>query len=437
MHPFPRDTSPDSTLALLSEGYRFVMNRCERHGSDVFETRLMLRKAVCVMGEDAARMFYEPDRFTRKGAMPITTLMLLQDRGAAQTLDGEAHRWRKRMLMALMEPEAIRRLCGEVATEWRAALPGWETAGRVVLLDAVRAILCRAVCRWAGVPLTEGEAGPRTAEFAAMIDGAGAVGPRNWRGLLLRTRTERWARGLIEDVRAGRLALTEGDAQSRALHVIATHRGPDGNLLDTTTAAVELINILRPVVAIAHYVVFAALALHEHPEQRTALQDASPEELERFVQEVRRFYPFFPLVAGRVRTPFDWRGHRFAEGGWVLLDLYGTCHDPRIWNDPERFRPERFRGREPGAFTLIPQGGGGHLRGHRCAGEWITIEVVKTTVRLLTREMRYGVPAQDLALDLSRMPAMPRSRFVITDVAPRRKADAVLDPPVAWSRHAH
>lgn len=280
MHPIPRDASPDSTLALLSEGYRFVMNRCERHGSDIFETRLMLRKAICVMGEEAAGMFYEPDRFTRKGAMPITTLMLLQDRGAAQTLDGEAHRWRKRMLMALMEPENIRRLCGEVAAEWRAALPGWERAERVVLLDAVRAILCRAVCRWAGVPLAEEEAGPRTAEFAAMIDGAGAVGLRNWRGLLLRTRTERWARGLIEDVRAGRLVMTEGDAESRAIHAIATHRGLDGNRLDTVTASVELINILRPVVAIAQYVVFAAMALHEHPEQRAALQDASPEEVE-------------------------------------------------------------------------------------------------------------------------------------------------------------
>ncbi|QCO18969.1 hypothetical protein D3869_27330 (plasmid) [Azospirillum brasilense] len=26
MHPIPRDTSPDSTLARLSEGYRFVTN---------------------------------------------------------------------------------------------------------------------------------------------------------------------------------------------------------------------------------------------------------------------------------------------------------------------------------------------------------------------------------------------------------------------------
>jgi hypothetical protein len=32
--------------------------------SDVFETRLMLRKVICTMGEEAATMFYPADRFT-------------------------------------------------------------------------------------------------------------------------------------------------------------------------------------------------------------------------------------------------------------------------------------------------------------------------------------------------------------------------------------
>jgi fatty-acid peroxygenase len=32
--------------------------------------------------------------------------------------------------------------------------------------------------------------------------------------------------------------------------------------------------------------------------------------------------------------------------------------------------------------------------------------------------MRYEVPEQDLSIDLSRMPAVPRSRFVISGVRP-------------------
>jgi len=173
-----RDGRLDSSLALLSEGYGFVMNRCRRYGSDVFVTRLMLETAVCMMGEEAARVFYEPGRFTRKRALPMPTLLLLQDTGSAQVLDGEAHRARKRMFMALMTPDSIRRLAEMTAEEWRRRLRAWEAMDRVVLLPEARGILCRAVCRWAGVPLSDSEADRRTAEFAAMVDGAGSVGPR-------------------------------------------------------------------------------------------------------------------------------------------------------------------------------------------------------------------------------------------------------------------
>ena len=409
-----RTLREDETLALLSEGYEFIPNRCEHHRSDLFETRLMLTRAVCITGEEAAEVFYEPGRFTRKGALPQTTLRLLQDRGSAQVLDGEAHRWRKRMFMSLMSPEGIRRLNERADDCWRTRLGRWEGAHEVVLLGEVEEILCRAACAWAGVPLSESEAAQRTREFAAMIDGAGSVGPRNWRGHILRRRTERWIRDVVGRVRAGELDAPEGSAA----HAIAFHRGPDGEPLEEEVAAVELINVLRPVVAVARFVTFAALALHEYPECARELRTGDDGHLERFVQEVRRFYPFFPFVGGRAREDFGWRGRRFARGSWVLLDLYGTNRDARIWGDPEVFRPDRFRQWDGSPFGFIPQGGGDHYADHRCAGEWITIELVKGAVRVLTGSMRYEVPEQDLSIDLSRMPAVPRSRFVISGVRP-------------------
>ena len=412
MAGIPRDESLDGTLALLSNGYTFISDRCRRYGSDIFETRLMLRKAVCIMGEDAARIFYEPDRFTRKGAMPQTTLRLLQDKGSVQQLDGEAHRWRKRMFMSLMTPDAIRHLADLTDREWRARAAEWQAMDRVVLLDEVRGILCRAVCAWAGVPLSADEVGRSTREFGAMIDEAGTVGPRNLWGLMLRGRSERWIRGIVDAIRAGDLAVREGSAAD----IIARHRDPDGNLLDTTVAAVELINVLRPTVAVARFVMFAALALHDHPGSRRKLQAGDEDHLDLFVQEVRRFYPFFPIIGGRVRNEFDWRGHRFAKGDWVLLDLYGTNHDPRIWPEPDTFQPERFRRWDGSAYDFVPQGAGDHHRGHRCPGEWITIEIMKQAVRLLTTAMHYDVPEQDLRIDLSQMPAKPKSGFVIGNV---------------------
>lgn len=407
----PRTEGFDETRAFLSEGYRFVSNRCDRYGTDLFETRLALRKVVCMRGPEAAEMFYGGDRFTRRKAMPPSAVRLLQDRGSVQLLDGEAHRHRKGMFLALLDPRRSRSLADVLESVWRHTLPRWEGMDRVVLHDEVRRVLCRAVCAWAGVTLDDDGVEARTREFGAMIDGAGSAGPRNWWGQLLRARSERWARRLVDGVRQGRVRAPEGSA----LEAIATFRDADGGRLSTEAAAVELINILRPTVAVARFVTFAALALHEHPRARpdVGVDDGA---VRRFVQEVRRFYPFFPVVGGRVREPFEWGGHSFEADDWVLLDLYGTNHDRRAWADPDRFDPDRFRDRVVSPWELIPQGAGEHARDHRCPGEWATIDLTGMAVRLLCEAMEYEVPEQDLQIDLSSMPALPASGLVLRNV---------------------
>lgn len=407
----PREPGLDHTLSLLREGYRFIGERCQTYGSDIFETRLMMSRVFCTRGEEAARIFYEPSRFTRRGALPPNALMLLQDYGSTMMLDGTAHSHRKRMLLGLLNRQASERITQLAAEQWRSRMETCE--GQVVLHDAVEDILCRAACTWAGIELDETEARARTREFSAMIDGAGAVGVRNARGQALRTQTERWARGLVQDVREGSFQ----PPSDCALAVIAGHRDEHGELLPVNVAAVELINLLRPTVAVARYLTFAALALHQNPQYREALAAGDDNSLHSFVQEVRRFYPFFPMVGGRALQPFEWRSHLFLPGDWVLLDLYSTNHDPATWEKPNAFRPERFDGWDGNPYTLIPQGGGKQEAGHRCAGELLTIALMKTLVRELA-SMRYVVPRQNMWIDLGRMPAIPGSRFIMRNVQP-------------------
>jgi fatty-acid peroxygenase len=157
------------------------------------------------------------------------------------------------------------------------------------------------------------------------------------------------------------------------------------------------------------------MALHAHPEWRARLR-SSDEHLDSFVDEVRRFYPFIPIIGGRVLEPFDWRGHKFTKDEWVLFDIYGTNHDPRIWGDPEVFRPERFEQQAFGPFDLVSHGAGDRRKTHRCPGEWITTEQMKTIVRILVREMRYEVVSENLELDLARIPALPRKPLFISQV---------------------
>jgi fatty-acid peroxygenase len=189
-------------------------------------------------------------------------------------------------------------------------------------------------------------------------------------------------------------------------------------------AAVELLNVLRPTVAVAVYLTFVAHALHQYPWCRAKLLEGDEHYEEWFVQEVRRFYPFFPSVMARTRREFEWQGYQFPRGRRVVLDLYGTDHDPRTWDAPEEFRPDRFRDWDRNPFTFIPQGGGDHQQHHRCPGEWITIELMKLGARILSQELTYEVPGQDLTIDQARLPALPRSHFIIRQVARRQEAAA-------------
>ncbi|THJ68702.1 cytochrome P450 [Arthrobacter echini] len=407
-----KSTPFDSTIPFLREGYPFISSRCDAVGKDLFSSRLgLVVPVIFIRGADAAEKFYGEDRFTREGAMPPTIQHLLQDKGSVQTLEGDAHRVRKRAFMSLMSPAAMDGLGDVFESEWQKVEKRRLGRGSVKLHDMVREILTRAACQWAGVPLPEQDVPRITQELSLMIDQVARFGPRNWYAQLRRRGTESWVAGMVEQVRSGELSPREGST----LDVFSHHRDVDGELLSPEVAAVEIINILRPILAVSRFIVFAAVALHENPKWRDTFASGNVDDVEPFVQEVRRHYPFFPAVPGRVKDQFRWRDHDFRKGAMVILDIYGTCHDPRLFQDPDSFQPERFRGWswDDNPYSLIAQGAGRHESSHRCPGEWSTVELMKRAVVLLSRA-GYTVPSQDLTVPLSRFPSLPRSGFVIS-----------------------
>ncbi|MDO7907797.1 cytochrome P450 [Paenibacillus sp. JX-17] len=125
------------------------------------------------------------------------------------------------------------------------------------------------------------------------------------------------------------------------------------------------------------------------------------------------------MLGAETSCDFTWNGFSFEEGTMVLLDVYGTTHDPALWEDPDQFRPQRFKGWDGSPFDLIPQGGGDPYTNHRCAGEWLTIDMMTISFRYLNGRLDYTVPEQDLTIDLSRMPAIPASRFLMKHIQRR------------------
>ncbi|WP_214703846.1 MULTISPECIES: cytochrome P450 [unclassified Exiguobacterium] len=404
----PKQEGIDHSVDFLREGYLFVANRRKSFQSDIFETRLLGERVICVGGEEAAEMFYDADKFMRQDAAPKRLLNTLFGEDGVQTLDGAAHTHRKHIFMSLMTKENIDRLLRLTHREWEQIEQNEE---EVVLYDVSQQVLMKAVCEWAGVPLAPEEVVRRTDEMRLLFESGTSLGPTYLQGRKARASAESWIRQMVKEVRTNRLLPNE----QTALYEFSWHRDESGELLPEEVVAVEVLNILRPTVAISVYILFTVLALHQFPNETEQVRQGMLTKTE-FVQEVRRFYPFFPVAAARVKSDFEWNGYTFSEGTLTLLDLYGTNHDSSIWTEPDRFDPYRFKDWKESPFNFIPQGGGDVDFGHRCAGEHVTIAVLEQVIELFTEEFSYTVPPQDLSYSFVDMPSLPKSKLRLADV---------------------
>ncbi|MBT2452370.1 cytochrome P450 [Streptomyces sp. ISL-43] len=409
----------DSTVPLLVQGYGWLPDlRRRRGGATVVRTRLAGRRAVVLHGPEAVEFFYDERHVVRHGALPTPVLDTLFGRGAVHTLDGDAHRVRKDMFVTLlMADRGVEALLARVRRHWSRAVESWA-GHEVVLFEETARVLARAVCDWTGLPVSQAQTLELADDCLAMVDGFATPGPRHWRARGARRRQERSLARVIEEVRGGVVHLDaaaradDSAGNRRALETVAWHRDAGGRLLDSRTAAVELLNIIRPTVAIAWFAVFAAHALHRDPRRRDELRADTGPYARAFAHEVRRFYPFVPFVAGLAPRDAVFHGETIREGTLVVLDVYGHHHDPALWPDPYRFDPHRFLGATTTPGDLIPQGGGDARTGHRCPGEDISMAVLSELATALAG-LDLDVPEQDLTIPLDRIPTRPRSGFAI------------------------
>lgn len=250
----------DDSLQVLTEGYAWLPGR--RAGRNTLRTRLGGVPAVGIEGPDAVRWFYDEDHVRRAGALPEPVSGTLFGKGSVHHLDGEAHRVRKAMFVALlMDEEGIDGVRRRAVEAWDDAVREWVAGGPIVLHEEAARVLARAVTRWAGIPHAALEVPGIAADLLAMVDGFASAGPRHWRARRARGRRERWLAGLVERVRAGTTAIRAGSA----LDVVAQHRDADGALLAPKTAAVELLNVIRPFTAVSWFLTFSGHALAHRP----------------------------------------------------------------------------------------------------------------------------------------------------------------------------
>jgi fatty-acid peroxygenase len=408
----------DLAVSLLRRGYLALPELWASAGATKTEhvrTRLLGKPAHVVRGSGGARLFYDDSIVERSGVVPASLAHLLFGRGAVHGLDGSDHRSRKSLFIDVLTSARVEKLGQDVATELDDAVLSWPRREPVRLFDELVRVYGTCVVPWAGVHTEPGEAAKVARRMAQIVDGFGFAPRAYATGWAARIRSDRWAAARVREARSSDRRPAEGTM----LHALS--HGP-GRELPVDVAGVELLNVIRPTVAVAWLGVFAAVALTEHPEAGSVLGDpARRAERRHFADEVRRTTPFVPALAGRVRRTTTWRGTRLEPGDLLVLDVPGTNRHRGTWSDPQRFRPARFGEHPPDAFQHVPQGGGDVRVDHRCPGERVAMTLLDHTLHRLART---GFTLSGRAADLTRIPTLPG--LALHDVEPVDAAPSVL-----------
>nr|WP_019179709.1 cytochrome P450 [Microbacterium yannicii] len=361
-------------------------------------------------------LFYDERRIARHGAMPALVQETLFGHGSVHSLDGDDHRHRKATFVDVAYEDAqVERLRPLLEREWQRELDAWAGGGVRTAYDAAVGAFGRAVMQWAGLPGTADAQTRWAARLAQIVYGFGApYSPAFVAAHANRWWSDRHAERLIEAVRSGSLPAEPGTA----LDEWAQHRDRTGELLPAKLAGIELQNSMRPMIAVARFVAYAAKELHDRPEWRERITAETAERgtlvdgplAVMFAQEIRRTAPFVPMLPGWALEDVDIDGQRMAAGGRVVLDLLGTNTDRRSWAHPDDFEPERFRDVEDyEALTVfIPHGGADVATGHRCPGEKLAIAGLAVAIAALS-DPRVTVRGSGLEVNRRRLPTMPRS----------------------------
>lgn len=399
----------------LDEGYLLLSELRKEANAPVVKARLLNKEVIAIYGKEAAKKFYDPRNFKREGAMPKIVLKTLFGENGVQTLDGQAHEHRKTIFMDLMTPKRMEEYHRILDKNLTQKLDRQQ--GQFELFDLAKDVLFRSICEWAGIDLsqlTKKEVDQLAEYQISMISSAVTNPATHIKGIDNRKKSEKWAQSLIENARINPVAGKE----DVALYAFAKATDDHGELLPIDVAAVELLNVIRPTVALTVWIALMGHALFSRPDIYQRLHAEFDQLQDSFIQEMRRYYPFFPMLPAFAIQDVEVDGYLIPKDSWVVLDLYGTNHDDRMIETPEVFRISRYLGKEKHIsydeeYEMIAQGGGEFKTMHRCAGEWITLHTLRVFSDQLVNKYQFSIPEQNWSIPMNQFPTYPKSKALL------------------------
>ena len=146
----------------------------------------------------------------------------------------------------------------------------------------------------------------------------------------------------------------------------------------------------------ANTLAWTLLLLAQHPrvlaeleeEVRSAPLEQAPSLplLDAVVKESQRLLPAIAsLFFRRAQEPFSLSGLDFPAGASFLVTPLVAHRDPELFPDPLDFRPERWRGLDPGPYQYFPFGAGPRM----CIGAPFAAQAIRILLAMMLRRFRF------------------------------------------------
>jgi cytochrome P450 len=397
--------SPFLLTLVWSVAPTWVMDQCARRLGDTFTFTFWPsgRQLVMLSEPEAVKTVFTAPPDVAPSAAGLSPIASIMGPSSVITLTGSEHMRQRKLLLPPFHGERMREYADVIVQATRRSMADWPLGEPMKLSERTRAITLEVILR--------AVFGVEAERMNTLRDAIGGlITPIQLPTLLLfalrRPTVERPGGSIgraldhLDEVIYAEIARrrTQEDLEERAdiLSLLLLARDEDGQAMTDQELRDELVTLLLAGhETTATSVAWAVERLVRHPDKLARLVaeiDAGEgdEYMQAVISETLRVRPVVPLVIRVLQAPLRVGGRELPIGTRVVPSIYLTNRNPRVYDAPEAFRPERFLERPPETFSWIPFGGG--IR--RCIGASFATLEMKLILQSMLSELTPSVPAR-------------------------------------------
>src|SRR5271165_1493215 len=403
--PGPRAPAIVQTL-VWAVAPTWLMDRCARRIGSTFTVTFAPSgiKLVMVSDPEAVRaVFMAPAEVAPSGAgaSPVAPVM---GPSSVVVLTGPEHMRQRKLLLPPFHGERMREYEDVIVEATRKDMASWPLGRPMRLQERTRKITLEVILR-AVFGVQDERMGPLRSAIGDLLRPTHTLAMLRF--ALRRPTGERPTGaigqalerldGLIYEEIGRRREHGELDGRTDILSLLLQARDEAGGGMTDDELRDELVTLLLAGhETTATSVAWAVERLVRHPAKLRRLmaeidggEKAGDAYMTAVVNETLRVRPVVPLVVRLLQQELQVGEHSLPAGTRVVPAIYLANRNPRVYDDPGEFRPERFLDSGPETFSWIPFGGG--IR--RCIGASFAMQEMKLILRTVLSELEPSMPA--------------------------------------------